>query len=191
MKAKPILFSTEMVQTILAGRKTVTRRPIKPQPAGGIRRSVFVKSGLEDMHGYEIKWPCRIGDVRYVQETWARISDWAEVDQAVGLFDGYIYRAGWRDAEHPRWRPSIHMPREAARLFLRVTDVRTERLQDITEKQAVAEGLTPLIDQQTGAVLISAKGCFHALWDFIYAAKGCGWGENPWVFVFEFEKTGN
>lgn len=82
------------------------------------------------------------GDVLYVRETWAKISDWATVDPSVGIPDGFIYREEWPDGEDgPKWRPSIHMPREAARIFLRVTDVRVERLQDITVDGINAEGV--------------------------------------------------
>ena len=202
---KPILFNAEMVQAILAGRRTVIRRPVGEDKRG----EWFAVNDCRN-HEYGASVPCYlhreiavddtscnimylkydVGDVLWVRETWARISDWAEVAPEVGLFDGYIYRADWGGVEQPRWRPSIHMPKEAARLFLLVTAVRAERLQDITEEQAVAEGFTPLIDRQTGAVLISAKECFHIGWDFIYAAKGYGWEENPWVWVIEFEKTG-
>ncbi|MCG4526931.1 hypothetical protein [Intestinimonas massiliensis (ex Afouda et al. 2020)] len=127
---KPILFNTEMVRAILDGRKTVTRRVVKPQPPA---TSVVRKRGCAwdwsfwadcDM-GHLMKPPYQPGDTLWVRETWN--GDWC---------DHYIYKADGGSAKaagyaaDPKWRPSIHMPREAARLFLRVTGVRVERLQE-------------------------------------------------------------
>lgn len=194
---KPILFSTKMVQAVLDGRKTVTRRLVRPQPAGGIRHSVFVKSGVEDGRGREVKPPCLPGDILYVRETW-RLVDFEHIDgewsASVQFKDetrGTRLRFGQEGADQKLgWRPSIHMPREAARLFLRVTDVRIEKLQEITEEQAMREGFSPIMHNQTNAVAVPAQKCFHAEWDSIYATKGYWWEKNPWVFVIEFDKVG-
>jgi hypothetical protein len=193
---KPIIFSTPMVQAILDGRKTQTRRIVKPQPSSGIRKSVFVKSGLEDGHGREIKPRYQPSDILWVRETWyyeEHMHDLTEgePDLASGRYSHrYVYKADNRDypvnvgvGEHG-WKPSIHMPREAARIFLQVTNVRVERLQDITEEDAIAEGMSKtLVD---GVTFISAKGKFHALWDTLYAKCGYSWENNPWVWVYEF-----
>jgi hypothetical protein len=87
-----------------------------------------------------------------------------------------------------RWKPSIHMPREAARLFLEVTDVRVERLQDITEEDAMREGLvaTGILPPIGLMKKAGALSHFVTLWDSLYARRGCGWDENPWVSVIEF-----
>lgn len=185
-----------MVQAILDGRKTQTRRIVKPQPSSGIRKSVFVKSGLEDGHGREIKPRYQPSDILWVRETWyyeEHMHDLTEgePDLASGRYSHrYVYKADNRDypvnvgvGEHG-WKPSIHMPREAARIFLQVTNVRVERLQDITEEDAIAEGMSKtLVD---GVTFISAKGKFHALWDTLYAKRGHPWENNPWVWVYEF-----
>lgn len=191
---KPMLFNTEMVQALLADRKTVTRRVIKPQP-----RAKLAYCCMGDKYGtwaypdknawdhwgeaYKIPdhipeaetvchWvpPCHIGDILYVRETWAIIGT-----------DGTHHKYGYKaDNEWlvPLWRPSIHMPRDAARIFLQITGVRVERLQDIDDTGVVAEGL------EIGAP-------FDDLWDSTIEPKGralYGWAANPWVWVIEFEQ---
>lgn len=181
--SKPILFNTEMVQAILDNLKTVTRRVVKPQPVMyGFLETCFDWSN--------VKAPYSPGDILYVRETFC---GWN-----LPIFGmKYCYKAtdpnGNRaptgqdpddEWEVRPWRPSIHMPKEAARLFLRVTDVRVERLQDIfddppgSENQIVKEGCK--------------YGCdFIAVWDrTIKPADRAlyGWDANPWVWVIEFEK---
>lgn len=181
---KPILFNIEMVRAIMEGRKTVTRRVVKPQPPA---TSVVRKRGCAwdwsfwadcDM-GHVMKLPYHPGDILWVRETWN--GDWC---------DHYIYKADGGSAKsagytaEPKWHPSIHMPREAARLFLRVTDVRVERLQDINldppgpKNQVVREGLRYLSD-------------FIAVWDRTIKPADLhlyGWDANPWIQVIEFER---
>lgn len=177
---KPVLFNTEMVRAILDGRKTVTRRIIKPQPEG--RPVPMTKSGC--WPGYfaiqgtakVVRLPFLPGDVLWVRETWAEMPY------------GFVYRAddeepeGWDPDD--RWRPSIHMPRETARIFLRVKDVRVERLQDISldppgpDNQTVREGFKYLCD-------------FIATWNNTIKSADLpvyGWDANPWVWVIEFER---
>ena len=181
---KPILFNTEMVRAILDGRKTVTRRVVKPQPPA---TSVVRKRGCawdwsfwaDCNMGHVMKLPYHPGDILWVRETWN--GDWC---------DHYIYKADGGSAKsagytaEPKWHPSIHMPREAARLFLRVTDVRVERLQDINldppgpKNQVVREGLRYLSD-------------FIAVWDRTIKPADLhlyGWDANPWIQVIEFER---
>ena len=190
---KPILFNTEMVRAILDGRKTQTRRIVKPQPkkmAVPLFSNFLVRAGI--CYGCKAKPAYRPGDILYVRETWAKISDWATVDPSVGIPDGFIYRAEWPDGEDgPKWRPSIHMPKEAARIFLRVTDVRVERLQDITAKDAQAEGCDGL--QHCNPLLGCAETIynFKRIWDSTIkpADRDCyGWAANPWVWVYTFER---
>lgn len=192
MSTKPILFSTPMVQAILDGRKTMTRRVIKPQP--------MIMANRKPLDGYNdnmIKaagdFPTpkyHPGDVLWVRETWANISDWTTVDPELGVPDGYIYKANWEGAEHPKWRPSIFMPKEACRLFLRVTGARVERLQEITVDDCRNEGACCSDCYDVGEHSQSCK-CdtrFRNLWDGLNAKRGYGWDTNPWVWVYTFER---
>lgn len=193
---KPILFNTEMVQAILDGRKRVTRRCVKHEI------NVFEKNGETLVYDHRflfdfvldayIKSQARYkkGDVLYVRETW-------------GDYDGeasyYLYKADytegqkgfWFEKEHihlvelPKWKPSIHMPKEAARIFLRVTDVKIGRLQDITLSDVLKEGLE--IEKYVTTPLMKK---FSNLWDTTVDKKEInryGWNANPYVWVYEFE----
>lgn len=179
MSMKPILFNTDMVRAILEGRKTVTRRVAKVQDQScsfsGMKYldgayAVFAKGRST---GWEmVKAPYQSGDILYVRETWA-------------VTDGeFYYRADtpiFTPWEVDKWRPSIHMPKEAARIFLRVTDVRVERLQSITAEDIFREGVQ-------AEYYIPA---FHDLWDSTLKPKDrdmYGWAANPWVWVIAFEK---
>lgn len=196
--AKPILFNTEMTQATLDDRKTATRRVIKPQPVNGIRKSVFVPYGLEDGHGREIKPKYKIGDILYVRETWQCINPYSDKE--------YVYKASCNEdyaSDIGKWLPSIHMPKEAARIFLKVTDVWAERLQDITSEQAKNEGVN--LNSGTPFPKVTARDChgaqeglstyqskFVILWDSTVKKqdldKYC-WKANPWVWVIEFERV--
>lgn len=187
---KPILFNTEMVRAILDGRKTQTRRVIKPKPTNPRYNNVGWL-GWDDGHGYRMKPPCEPGDVLWVRETWQHVYTYDDSDKAIEETGRYVYFADdpmpftyWVDTdtgEHKDqmpWRPSIHMPREAARIFLRVTDVRVERLQDIDDDGVVAEGLE-----------IGAE--FDELWNRTLSKSDrakFGWAANPWVWVIKFER---
>lgn len=193
---KPMLFSTDMVRAILEDRKTVTRRVVKPQPDG--RPVPMTKDscwpGYFAIQGTEkvVRLPYQPGDILWVRETWAEMPY------------GFVYRA---DGEEPdgwdcddRWRPSIHMPRGAARIFLRVTGVRVERLQEITEDGAKAEGAEksyPYTDPETGKTVfvLDEKGTYRSgfsqIWDRTIKQKdrlSCCWESTPWVWVIEFER---
>lgn len=194
----PITLSDADVNAILAGRKTQIRRIIKPQPRNGVRRSNFVKSGIEDLHGYEVKPKYLSDDTLWVQETWAKISDWVDVDPEVGVSDGYIYKENWEGEEHPKWRSPIYTPKEAARLFLKVINVWVEPLQAITEENAQAEGVPktyPYACQVTGktAHMGDPNGTyrdgFACIWDKTNAKRGYPWESNPWVWVIEFRRA--
>ncbi len=186
---KPVLFNTDMVSALLDGRKTVTRRAVKPQPQG---RLVPERSGC--WPGYFVGLgtsrvvcpPYFPGDILYVRETWAA---WSRM---LGTTPTLHYKADGDTPESIKWRPSIHMPREAARIFLRVTDVRVERLRDITETQAIAEGLYKgwsLNEHSTPA--ITPIQAFMWVWNMTMKPADralYGWAANPWVWVIEFER---
>ncbi len=188
MKERPILFSGPMVRAILDGRKTQTRRIIKPQPIKRLHRLAFDARALGNLWGDRGTWLIRCpkgapGDRLWVRETWAMI-------------DGaYAYRAdSGHDLTGPgnflhNWKPSIHMPRAAGRIALEVTGVRVERLQDITEEDAIAEG-AELTDELTGTADDldgSYVKAYSILWDVI---NGHGsWEKNPWVWAIEFRRS--
>lgn len=185
---KPILFNTEMVRAILEGRKTVTRRVVKPQPPA---TSVVRKRSCAwewsfwadcDM-GHLMSPPYQPGDILWVRETWAKDP----------FGDGYIYPTEIGGAGQ-KWRPSIHMPREAARLFLRVTGVRVELLQDIDDDSAKAEGANYQDGKNVGweeKMRRTAIDRFAEIWDNTIKLADrlrYGWEANPWVWVIEFER---
>lgn len=191
-RALPILFNTEMVRAILDGRKTCTRRVIKlPENMDGVPvgKNGDSSNPLGFMYPGGIKRPpYQPGDILYVRETWCALP----VNEA-GHMRGhsiYYYRAdgdlrpeGWRG----KWRPSIHMPKEAARIWLKVTDVRVERLQEITEEQAKLEGCNS--GMLTGPC--TARGQFENLWNSTIKKSDLdlyGWDANPRVWVIEFER---
>lgn len=180
---KPIIFSTPMVQAILDGRKTQTRRVIKPQPnsKAEYKGTEIGKHVFEtDIDMWHIKSPYQPGQVLWVRETWSMIDDMP--------YDNYVYRTDYGTTEDDsfppsmfKWKPSIHMPREAARIFLRVKNVRVERLQDITAHDAIREGMESEIPFDT-------VDEFKELWNNLNAKRGYGWDTNPWVWVVKFER---
>ena len=191
----PILFNTEMVRAILDGRKTCTRRLVRFLPGENPQWTGYIRDGLMLYNGRNepciIKAPYQPGDTLYVRETWCGLP----VNEA-GHMRGhtiYYYKAdgelrpkGWRGT----WHPSIHMPKEAARIWLKVTDVRVERLQEITPQGAWKEGarcscLHPVPD------CAGNKTAFVNIWNSTIkkADLDCyGWDANPWVWVIEFER---
>ena len=196
---KPILFNAEMVCAILEGRKTVTRRVVKPQPPATAHvskvRSDYGWSFWEgNPEKHYMKPPFQAGDILWVRETWNCLPI---PEPLRGTSKTYWYKADGAEPED-KWRPSIHMPREAARIFLRVTGVQVERLQDITEKEAGAEGPRKAFEYNTqdGPVItLDEDGYFYfgfkALWNSTIKAKDLshyGWEANPWVWVIEFER---
>lgn len=205
IKERPILFSGPMVRAILEGRKTQTRRIVK----GGINetsnehfgyRLLGVKNGRAIFDGMlPVGVDCPYG--KPGERLWVREA-WAPVDRRRGSSDPeYLYRAELLQGEAflgvEQWRPSIHMPRAACRLLLEITDVRVERLQDISEGDALAEGVLENLDQTTLYDFwhyggegcwgeFNAVGSFASLWESI---NGPGsWNQNPWVWVVEFKK---
>lgn len=201
---KPILFNTQMVQAILEGRKTVTRRCVKPRFEGRYypiwdypERLIFEKP--TDPYDWWQIWidhkgspytctkpPYFVGDILYVRETWAKVKGESRYLYKADKVD-FIYKelhSSWK------WKPSIHMPKEAARIFLRVTNVLVAKLQDITTKDMQKEGLTSM------AVFAGDKEIARQEWALLWNStipgkdynKYC-FSANPWVWVIEFERT--
>lgn len=193
---KPILFNTEMVQAILAGRKTETRRIVPVDKWGTLVR----------------RRPYQIGDILWVRETWdflpcivcsqdsecCKIAPYQpdKMETADGLTDGcFLYRADEEDplAWRPvKWQPAIHMPKQAARIFLEVTKISRERLWDISETGATAEGCyTGWKPTETSTPAASARQAFMWVWQIV-TRKGPvrqSWAANPWVWVIRFKRV--
>ena len=159
MAEHPIIFTALMVRAILDGRQTQTRRRLKGKPP-----------------------KFATGDTLWVRERWTLAADDARPD-------GFpVYLAdGTPKAPHGPWRSPIHMPRWASRITLEVTDVRVERVQDIGEEDAKAEGVDWEVWEHGGEP-IPPTSLFHELWDSINAKRGYGWDANPWVWVVSFKR---
>ena len=197
----PILFNTEMVRAILDGRKSCTRRIVKPQqlivmlpdkckngaPEEFLKEKKLMFKPYCDMTDIELintayKAPYQPGDILYVRETWKKAPN------------GYYYYEDWQRndiADVTKWKPSIYMPKEAARIWLKVTDVRVERLQDITIDEIRKEGLEPRFNVKDKFSDGIARGRFLELWNSTIKKSDLdryGWSANPYVFVIEFER---
>lgn len=207
MKDKPIIFSTPMVQAILDGRKTQTRMIVKEQPdhitGDMLDQNRFYAADNGDFAGdpdREIISPYQVGQKLWVRETWCYGKvipvdnpDGFIVEQCEKCDDFLPYEAMIREnigIEEVKWKPSIFMPKKYARIWLEVTNVRIEELQDITGSDCFSEGI-----QLSGMVPASltyqwnkAKEEFKNLWDSINKNHGYGWNANPWVWVIEFKK---
>jgi hypothetical protein len=195
MIEKPILFSAEMVKAILEGRKTQTRRVIKPQPPHWTwnrysfdERCINIASD-DDKDGYYVICSYgRPGNRLWVRETWAH-DDLDCKDVSCGNRDHIWWRANETKivadsfAGHARWRPSIFMPRWASRITLEIVSIRVERVWEISNNDVKAEG----ISIRHGSVS-SYYDNFMLLWDQINKKRGFGWNVNPWVWVIAFKK---
>ena len=200
---KSILFNDEMVRATLAGLKTKTRRPLKPQP----RILPFPFDDEVIVHLLPPSSDCpfgQIGDRLWVRETWYPAFSRAESD------NGCVYKADygarpdlareWVPCSSKKgggWKPSIHMPRWASRITLEITDIRVERVQEITEEEAKAEGVLPCPhplskdDECLDCYLDAGEyACaFLNLWNRLYAKQGLGVDVNPWVWVIGFRRV--
>ena len=211
MAIKPILFNTEMVRAIIDGRKTCTRRIVRPPyfvdgDENDKRSLITLRTATKNSSLYrqigQMPYPdapYRMCDILYVRETWCK-----------GLAR-YIYRADYSDTEkfyrngkeiEMKWHPSIHMPKEAARIWLKVTDVRVERLHDITEDGALREGAQGIkcdhVAMESGCTDCMNTGWieppqveFMQIWDSTIKKPDIdryGWDASPWVWVIEFER---
>lgn len=197
-KERPILFSAPMVRAILDGGKTQTRRVIRNQPIASNGRNKFDFTNYSDDEGANQYWTNKgfwhaksqygkPADKLWVKETFKEYNDWL-----------YVYKADGEDTLYSNiaWKPSIFMPRKASRILLEITNIRVERLQDISEADAIAEG----IELETGTAhwknYDASRGgwrywecpiqSYRTLWESI---NGNGsWDLNPWVWVIEFKR---
>lgn len=228
MKQHPILFSTPMVQALLEGNKTMTRRIVKPQPDddGLWDDTNFPRSLQSTMKGWNgstesgqsREWKCpygQIGDILWVREKFRKYhvtypdsdkldTSWSVVDYATGpndmipMQDGDGFSVFNKDGSERciPWKPGIHMLKEDCRIFLEITGIRVDRLQDITETDAIAEGIEKgmtsnwldgwrhyLKEDHFGP---SPVHSFQTLWQSINGLES--WDENPWVWVVEFKR---
>ena len=212
IKERPILFSAPMVRAILEGRKTVTRRALNAQALKNIGYGVQLGECHElpsegPLHPNSIGYYndfCPFGqpgDRMYIRETFMdlRGTGVEHRPDPDGPLQRYAYGADTRPGSHGdearkdfglKWKPSIHMPRAACRILLEITDVRVERLQDITYEQAAAEGVHrgPLREwcasDEGGACHKYPVPAFRDLWQSV----GGDWDANPWVWVVEFKR---
>lgn len=199
--AKPILFNTEMVQATLEGRKTATRRIMKPQPLFKTsRKYIFADETcpkkFEDCDNIFDVYQYQVGDILYVRETFCEVPYEYE---HIPMENGHItvpkiaYRADSKIDYTGIWKPSIHMPKELARIFLKVTNVRVERLQDMSIQDMINEGVKASdITTNRGVIEYRVVNRFEELWDSTVKKKDLdkyGFGANPWVWVIEFERV--
>lgn len=216
MKERPILFNGEMVVEVLDDNKIHTRRVIVPQPRvlyndEGDGKLLEPDNWLRDSDG---NWMPRVGDVPgdLIRCPYGIRGDRLWVREAFSVYhradatpvrgqphDPFVvYRADDDEPESNipltepfRWRPSIHMPRKHSRINLEIVDVRVERVQDITEAGARAEGVVGCARQNSyprGTDGQPDRAEFPILWDSINKSRGYGWDTNPWVWVVEFKR---
>lgn len=194
MGIKPILFNTEMVRAILDGRKSCTRRLVK-HDVEAVLNSPYHKAHPEVEDKQIISKLCEPSyqpdDVLYIRETWCALP----VNKAGHMrgnsicyykADGDLRPEGWRG----KWHPSIHMPKEAARIWLKVTNVRVERLQDITGQDVLKEGLNSHVHPKASYFDMNQREMLENLWNSTIKKADLdryGWDANPWVWVIEFE----
>lgn len=203
MAIKPILFNTEMVRAILDGRKSCTRRLVKFFSGENPRWTGYIKDGLMLYNGKNEpcirKAPYQPGDTLYVRETWKKAPN------------GYYYYEDWQRgdiADLTKWKPSIHMPKEAARIWLKVTNVRVERLQEMKPVDVIKEGAYPDCWDCLNTYGESGSQCCYGTeeqcsqcdevmmeWEKLWTSTikksdhdSYGWSANPWVWVIEFER---
>jgi hypothetical protein len=212
---KPILFSAEMIKAIDEDRKNRTRRVIKKIPCEcgnwiPCEVSNTTKEGYQ-ASGHSGLWSCEscmsepakspyiVGETRWIQETW-------KIDRID--YDGFSilisYKAGGKNTVQfskeryfkfrkfslkGGWQSPYFMPREAARSFIEITDVKPERLQDITEEDAKAEGVSPIVDAHLNILPNGYRLAFSDLWNKLNLKRGYGYDMNPWIRVISFEKV--
>ena len=201
MAIKPILFNTEMVRAILDGRKSCTRRICKDANECTVpdmefynadKRTYAVHNFADKEHTEQLSiaertCPICPGDILYVRETWKKAPN------------GYYYYEDWQRndiADITKWKPSIHMPKEAARIWLKVTDVIVERLQEMTLKDFKAEGIYDEYKTYSETYTdhlrqMAYPKVFARLWNSTIKKSDLdryGWDASPWVWVIEFER---
>jgi hypothetical protein len=202
IKERPILMSAPMVRAILDGRKTQTRRIAKdvtewhteenPLDKCVVRDGVAycdAQVRVDDVLTFEFKCPYgQPGDRLWVRETFA-------VTNSAPYADGQsdeiaFYKASWDESEQPKWKPSIFMPRKVSRITLEITEVRVERLQDISEEDAMAEGFglgAVIKAERFGRYMSAGQYAFASLWEKINGKES--WRTNPWVWAISFRRV--
>lgn len=231
MSMKPILFNTEMVRAILDGRKSCTRRIVKGFiPNNAVwgytaftpKGRISCRGTFADGYGEKFfKPPYQPGDILYIRETWERFECWncdgdergncpkepkkSVLDKTCGC---YMYRATDEISGDAKWHPSIHMPKEATRIWIKVTDVRVERLQEMKPVNVIKEGAYPDCWDCLNTYGESGSQCCYGteeqcsqcdemmmewekLWNSTIKKSNLdryGWNANPWVWVIEFER---
>jgi len=222
VREHPILFSGPMVRAILDGRKTQTRRVVKPQPPTGFRQinqelgtATFSDGFFARTHECPFGKP---GDRLWVREGHWLYGQWVKNgfnnsggqrwtfqqigDRVAYTRPGLDEIAYYGGGQGFSWRPSIHMPRWASRITLEITDVRVERLQEISPNDAVAEGVEPDCDHPSMTLEYGCTDCmntgyasnprdeFAGLWDSINGQRpGCSWADNPWTWAITFKRV--
>ena len=203
MAIKPILFNTEMVRAILDGRKSCTRRLVKFFSGENPRWTGYIKDGLMLYNGKNEpcirKAPYQPGDTLYVRETWKKAPN------------GYYYYEDWQRgdiADITKWKPSIHMPKEAARIWIKIMNVRVERLQEMKPVDVIKEGAYSDCWDCLNTYGESGSQCCYGTeeqcsqcdevmmeWEKLWTSTikksdldSYGWDANPWVWVIEFER---
>ena len=186
MRERPIIFSGEMIRAILDGRKTMTRRPVKPQPYHNPSgyfwktKELFTLAGLRETllancpHGQP-------GDRLWVKETWTQ-----DINIAEGATGTLYYRANDNFRNDLKWKSPRFMPRWASRITLEIVKVGVERLQEITEEDCIKEGF--VVTHSPGN-FVTAAYSFLNYWNSLYTKKPeLQWKTNPWVWVIEFKR---
>lgn len=196
MKERPILFSSEMVRAIMEGRKTQTRRVVKPQPLtsdGMIARAI-----PEWYYPREFAKFCpygQPGDRLWVRETWATEYSYNGTNPSSLSKGNQLWfkatKESWDETciselyQRGNTRPSIFMPRWASRITLEIVSIRVERVQEITDDHAIQEG----VDRTNSSIVGYPRTRFQKLWDSLNAKRGYSWESNPWVWVIEFKRV--
>jgi len=192
---KSIIFTGDSIRAIMDGRKTMTRRPIKPQPKivtaiypdASIETELLFRNGDQRIH-----CPYKIGQELWVRETFAHCpTDFKDTK-------GIIYKADAKYNDYVgghEWLSPRFMPRWASRITLKITDVRVQRIQEISDEDAIVEGVEVHLDDGVAYYGPLNRGhadpriAFKWIWDSIYLKKGMGWDLNPYVWAIAFEKT--
>jgi len=189
---KPIIFSTEIVQAILDNRKTMTRRVIKKDVSNRFDIDVdgsvvaYIDQATGDSYNLIDIAPYQVGDTLWVREAFCEIPYKYE---HILIENGHItvpkiaYKVDSKIDYTGIWKPPIHMPKGLARIWLKITNVRIERLRDITFDDCISEGMLNY------GIYVNIYAAFHDFWDKLNAKHGYGWDKNPWVWVIEFERV--
>ena len=187
MKERPLICQSESVIGILEGRKTQTRRVVKERVSisdHGMGHNPMVLHKGDWYRPVEWSPYGQPGDRLWVRETWAYIFNSGSEPPT---YTTYFKANGNTLPGINKWRPSIFMPRWASRITLEIVNIRVERVQDISEEDAKAEGTKGLYDDWAGPGKLTYRKPYKALWDSINSKRGYGWDVNPWVWVIEFK----